>query len=145
MYKIVLITFLCFAHNSFCQNYSAYQNVKPIQTDFGSFARQGASINARQQQIKAQRRANNFSSFDYYRNLSIKSFYAKKYTECINYYNSTKKLGWHDSNLEYSAGASYYELWSTTGIKKYKSMAKKILKKAKKRGSISADLFLRKI
>jgi len=85
---------------------------------------------------------------DQYRNAlkkAVKAFEEERYADCIKLYNSSKGLGWYDSNFEFAAGASYYFAWIITKDKKHYKQAKKLLKLSVKHGNTQAKKILKEI
>jgi len=95
-------------------------------------------------ELADKRRQRTIRAFDQARQNANNAYNKKDFSKCIYYYESSKKLGWYDGAFEYISALSYYALWEELRKKKYKSKAKKILKKSKKHGYIDAELFLDK-
>lgn len=130
---------------SYSQNGAAYKQLKPIDNSgIINALQKNAEISARNRQLADQRRQRTQGSFNKSRENGIKAYKEKNYSQCVYFYESSKKLGWYDASFEYVTGLSYFALWKEIGKKKYKSKAKKLLKLSKKHGYIDAELFLDK-
>ena len=86
----------------------------------------------------------NEKRFIKFRDLAIENYNNKNLSKCIEYYNSTLKLGYYDASLELVAGISYYHFFVQTKKKKFEKRAKKLFKLSKKHGNIDAELLLDK-
>ncbi|WP_298782384.1 hypothetical protein [uncultured Polaribacter sp.] len=145
---LILISAILFTSLSFSQGGGAYKQLKPINNGTSSSLQYWGKVNA--QNREANRLANerakklNEKRFIEFRDLAIENYNNKKFSKCIEYYNSSLKLGYYDASLELVAGISYYHFFVQTKKKKFKKRAKKLFKLSKKHGSIDAELLLDK-
>jgi hypothetical protein len=150
--KIILITVMLCYSLAYAQGGAAYKGYKSIGNEMSGVLQNFARLNAQRnsQNKEADRLANerakivNEKRFIKFRDLAIENFNNKKFSKCIEYYNSSLKLGYYDASLELRVGNSYYHFFVQTKKKKFKSRAKKLFKLAKKHGNIEAELLLDK-
>jgi len=145
---LILIVVALSTSLSFSQGGGAYKQLKPINNGTSNSLQYWGKVNA--QNKEANRLANertkklNEKRFMKFRDLAIENYNNKKFSKCIEYYNSSLKLGYYDASLELVAGVSYYHFFVQTKKKKFKKRAKKLFKLSKKHGNIDAELLLDK-
>lgn len=145
---LILIIVALSTSLSFSQGGGAYKQLKPINNGISNSLQYWGKVNA--QNKEANRLANertkklNEKRFIKFRDLAIENYNNKKFSKCIEYYNSSLKLGYYDASLELVTGVSYYHFFVQTKKKKFKKRAKKLFKLSKKHGNIDAELLLDK-
>lgn len=111
--------------------------------DFGSMTSNALNKNAENRAYNEQIKNQNLPIFQNLVNEGMKYYYSSDYKSCLSMYENSKGLGWYDSNFEYYAGLAAFQLYVQTKYVDYKDLSKKILKLAKKHGSIDAKIFLK--
>jgi hypothetical protein len=140
---VALSTFL-----SFSQGGGAYKQLKPINNGTSNSLQYWGKVNAQNKEanrlVNERTKKLNEKRFIKFRDLAIENYNNKKFSKCIEYYNSSLKLGYYDASLELVTGVSYYHFFVQTKKKKFKKRAKKLFKLSKKHGNIDAELLLDK-
>jgi hypothetical protein len=111
--------------------------------NFGSMTSDALNKNAENRAYKEQIKNQNLPIFQNLVNEGMKYYYSSDYKSCLSMYENSKGLGWYDSNFEFYAGLAAFQLYVKTKYVDYKNLSKKILKLAKKHGSIDAKIFLK--
>ncbi len=121
----------------------ANSQLKPLQNnDYGEVMLDYAR---RSRRLETEKRLHTRSAFDEYVDKAVIAYDFKQYEKCIDYYESSKNLGWYDSSFEHATAVSYFELWKQTKNSKYKSKVKKLLKLSIKHGNKSAKIDLKNL
>lgn len=148
-YKVLTrIIAILFTSLSFSQGGGAYKQLQVPKDGISNSLQYWGKVNA--QNREANRLADertkklNEKRFIKFRDLAIKNYNNKKFSKCIEYYNSSLKLGYYDASLELVTGISYYHFFVQTKKKKFKKRAKRLFKLSKKHGNIDAELLLDK-
>lgn len=119
--------------------------LKPIKSDYGNKIRDYVR---KENELKAERQASRNKTLPYFneaKEKAVKAFNKKDYWECIKQYNSSKNLGWHNSEFELMAGISYGMIWKESKDRSHLKQAKKLMKLAKKHGHPNAKELLKKL
>tara|TARA_R110002033_G_scaffold142475_2_gene180788 strand:- start:73 stop:528 length:456 start_codon:yes stop_codon:yes gene_type:complete len=145
---LILIVVALSTSLSFSQGGGAYKQLKPINNGTSNSLQYWGKVNAQNKEanrlVNERTKKLNEKRFIKFRDLAIENYNNKKFSKCIEYYNSSLKLGYYDASLELVTGVSYYHFFVQTKKKKFKKRAKKLFKLSKKHGNIDAELLLDK-
>ncbi len=111
--------------------------------DFGAMTSNALNKNAENRAYNEQIKNQNLPIFRNFVSEGMKYYYSSDYKSCLSMYENSKDLGWYDSNFEFYAGLAAFQIYAQTKYIEYKDLSKKILKLAKKHGSIDAKIFLK--
>jgi len=141
IFMFIFYSFFIFSQVGSKGTYGTTNNYNGL--DFGSMTSNGLNKSAENRAYNEQIKNQNLPIFQNLVNEGMKYYNSSDYKSCLYMYEKSKDMGWYDTNFEFYAGLAAFQLYIQTKYVDYKNLSKKILKLAKKHGSIDAKIFLK--